>query len=531
MKTECERVGNVFRLKWFSQDKDAWFKIKDEIKQIKGWVYRSGSKLWTVPANDETRRILQQLGFDLKNDEEQEKLIIEKDRNKLKKIQNEIETYNFDCDILYDYQKQHAKQLLYGLNHTGAVIDASDTGVGKTFVALSIAKFLKLKPIVLTPLSVISSWKKIAELFDLAIYVNNYEQFKFNNTPYVYIEKVIIEIDKKTGEPIYEHEITWNVAEDSLLIFDEIHRTKDHKTINANMLISSMKSNCKKMGLSATIADNPLHLYATGHILKLFKSVNGYWKWAFDHGVSKGFYGMQFSGEASDLQKIHNEIFPAKGGRIAIKDLGDKFPDNLIITDTYNMGDRTKEIQEMYVELERLKEKEEHDKESELVEILRMRQRIELLKVPTFIELTKDAIEEGSSVVIFVNFRETINALSKRLKTKCIIDGAYIGEDRERNINAFQEDKERVIICNIKAGGVGISLHDMNGKYNRISLISPTYSAIDLIQVFGRIHRNGAKSKAIQKIILCAGTKEEEIAEKVSKKINNIKVINDGDLV
>ncbi len=74
-------------------------------------------------------------------------------------------------------------------------------------------------------------------------------------------------------------------------------------------------------------------------------------------------------------------------------------------------------------------------------------------------------------------------------------------------------------------------MHDINGKYPRVSLISPTFSAQDLKQALGRIHRAGAKSPAIQKIIFCAGTVEEKVAKKVAMKIKNIDTINDGDIV
>ena len=199
------------------------------------------------------------------------------------------------------------------------------------------------------------------------------------------------------------------------------------------------------------------------------------------------------------------------------------------------MNSSAKKIQKIYKnmnnELEKLSKIKKKDRDKNpLTVVLRARQEIELLKVPTLVELTQDHIESGNSIVLFVNFENTVQALSERLKTKCLITGKISNDERKKNIENFQSDRERIIICNIKAGGVGISLHDLNGNYPRVSLISPTYSAQDLLQSLGRIHRAGAKSKAIQKIIFCAGTIEEEICAKVENKINNIKLINDGDL-
>jgi hypothetical protein len=44
------------------------------------------------------------------------------------------------------------------------------------------------------------------------------------------------------------------------------------------------------------------------------------------------------------------------------------------------------------------------------------------------------------------------------------------------------------------------------------------------------VWRVGGKTKALQKIIFVANTVEEEICEKVKMKIDNLSLINDGDL-
>jgi superfamily II DNA or RNA helicase len=61
------------------------------------------------------------------------------------------------------------------------------------------------------------------------------------------------------------------------------------------------------------------------------------------------------------------------------------------------------------------------------------------------------------------------------------------------------------MIANIRAGGVGISLQDKNGTYGRVSLISPTWSSIELKQALGRIHRAGGLTPCIQRIVYCKG--------------------------
>jgi superfamily II DNA or RNA helicase len=111
-----------------------------------------------------------------------------------------------------------------------------------------------------------------------------------------------------------------------------------------------------------------------------------------------------------------------------------------------------------------------------------------------------------------------------------IIQGGQTSEERQAAIEAFQSDRARVIIANIQAGGVGVSLHDLNGKHARISLISPTWSAIDLRQTLGRVHRAGGKTKSLQRIIYAEGTVEERVAASVQAKLDRLDQLNDGEL-
>ena len=76
------------------------------------------------------------------------------------------------------------------------------------------------------------------------------------------------------------------------------------------------------------------------------------------------------------------------------------------------------------------------------------------------------------------------------------------------------------------AGGTGLSLHDTQGKHPRVSLISPSFSAKNHLQVLGRIHRNGAKSDALQKILVAADSVEEKVMQSIDKKIKNLRALH-----
>ena len=420
---------------------------------------------------------------------------------------------------LLSYQVEHAKFLLASLKNFNAVLDASDTGTGKTFSALACAKELGLVPFVLTPKSVIPSWIKACKHFEIeGSYITNYEAIKTGKTEYL----------KKDSSGEY----TWNLPSNAILIFDEVHRCKNKDTLNAKLLIASKKANVPIVCLSATIADNPTQLYAVGSVLELY-GYRQYSSWLRSLGGRYNEREMRYEFTKDSLVKVNTQIFPSKGHRISIKDLGDLFPETRILPETFTVSEATqKAVNELYniinTALGSLKEKEAKDKGHHLTDLLRARQEIELLKIPVFLELAEDALAENNSVVIIVNFTETLQALAKKLNTKCVIHGSQTAQERQKNIEDFQSDKEKVIILNIRSGGVGVSLHDLNGNHPRVSLISPSWSAQDIVQAVGRVWRAGGKSHSIQKIVYCANTVEEGICDRMKYKIDNINTINES---
>jgi hypothetical protein len=289
---------------------------------------------------------------------------------------------------------------------------------------------------------------------------------------------------------------------------------------------------------SATNATNPLELRTVGTALQLFKGSKQYYNWCYEHGVERGRWGMVFTENMTlrkkVLKKLHQDIFINRGCRLT-RDTIPNFPESEIIADCYNMEDNdVKNINqihdEMKKELNKLSNLVKRDSSSELTAILRARQKIELIKVPLFIDMIEEGLENGMSIVVFLNFTETLHAISKRLNTTCIFDGKTADKIRNQNVDDFQDDKQRVILVNIASGGAGLSLHDLNGNFPRLALISPSYSAVLMRQSTGRVWRDDGKSKSVQKIVFVAGTVEEQVCQNVQEKLKNLDILNDGDM-
>ena len=438
-------------------------------------------------------------------------------------------------DGLRPWQVNAVSKLCSAIKKWGCAIDGSDVGVGKTYNACGTARELDMDIVVVCPKAVMESWKRVIKnhfkLNHRLIGVINYEMLRMGKK-----DSMIASYVKRRDTR--RNEFVWNIPKSTLIIWDESQKLKGANTKNSETCLSALKQGYKMLFCSATNATNPLELKTVGMAIKLFENSKQYYTWLYAHGVTKGRFGLQFNDDKEVLKKLHNDIFVNRGVRLS-RDTIPNFPESQIDAECYNMEeDAQKKINGIYAEMEdelaklqKKIKKESKENTSELTAILRARQKIELVKVPLFIEMVEEAIENGMSVVVFCNFTETIDALSERLNTKCIVNGeAKYAKARQQNIDDFQADKERIILVNIQAGGSGLSLHDLNGNHPRMSLISPSYSAVLMRQSTGRVWRDSAKSKSIQKIVFVANTVEEKVCESVKRKLDNMDLLNDGDL-
>ena len=417
-------------------------------------------------------------------------------------------------------------KLARSIRDNKVALDSSDTGTGKTVMSLTIAEDLGLTPFVLCPKSVVPSWREHGEKMGVLTIVNNYEKLRTGRTEYV----------KKKGQ-----RFDWYLDRDRvLLVFDEVHRCKGSKSLQSKLLAAAKRQGFKILMLSATAFQDPTEMRAIGYALNLH-DYKGWWNWCRYNGCKQGdFGGMKFNGSERILSDLHASIYFGEvpmGSRISIKDLPKgSFPDTLITAEGYSVADISIEkiYEEMKDELEGLAEQEKlDDEDNALVIQLRARQKIELIKVPLLEELVHDSLARNS-VVVFLNFKDSLDALGDRLSslgTKIsVIEGDQSSEVRDQNIKDFQSNKSRVMLCMTQAGGTGLSLHDETGDFPRVSLISPSFSAVDLRQCLGRVHRASSKTPSIQKIIFANDTVEMKVCRSIRKKLNNLDMVNDNEM-
>lgn len=461
--------------------------------------------------------------------------------------------WGLDAKLL-DYQITPARQLLRALTcgqdewgYPGAW-DCSQTGTGKTFQALAAALATGREVCVLCPLSVIgtfptfgrkgSGWKgAFAHFGQHAKFIMNYEALKTGRREWVAKHAKM----GARGKKIVWFE--WNEKllkrDDVIFILDESHVCKAEDSLNSGLARALIRQKYHVIFVSATLAQNPSHMKASGLAVGLYSGRTGLTWDMFkqDYGIDQD--GKFIGGPAGryHMTRINKIWFPRRGGRTRISDLGDRFPETQIIAEAFETGE-TKAIQDAYKKAEM--EIEEMERAGSLREQqgfmaraaiwMKAFQAGERLKVPSLVAKVQDEVEAGHSVALFVNFSDVREELGRRLRTTCMIHGGQTPDARNRCIADFQADKARVIICQIAAGGVGVSLHDENGDYPRLAIIMPNPNAVLMKQALGRVHRAGGKSRSRQIIFFAAGTLEEKVCDSVRDKVGNIDSLTDGDL-
>lgn len=451
----------------------------------------------------------------------------------------------FNYNGLLDYQGPVSSAVAECLIEKGMCFDASDMGTGKTFVAggalRHITKRLQSRFFVVCPRVVLKSWQECCEHFKITPFgLVNYEKLARGTSPFVSW------VSNKNPDDDADGYFVWNLPEDTTIVFDEVHRCKGEETLNGMLLRAAKNQGYRLHLMSATAATNPMEMFSLGYVLGLHNGdYREFKEWCVEHGCEwTGHFGTQTFDPKSDkarrsMKAIHEKIFnhDRVGFRIAIDDLGDKFPKTKITADSIDMGpEQTSKINKIYdlmqLEIDQLDQDAEDYSQHVFAIIMEARRRAELLKVPSFVDMIKDSYQQGFSICVFVGFTATVNAIKARLKKYrvSLVVGGQSDNERNEDIALFQAGINRIIICNSAAGGVGISLHDMTSFHPRHSLISPTYSAIQMVQCFGRVRRQGGGFSR-QQVVYAAGTIEDAICHKVRGKLDNINLLNDGDLM
>jgi SNF2 family DNA or RNA helicase len=357
--------------------------------------------------------------------------------------------------------------------------------------------------------------KKWGSTFDY--YIINYDIIK----NYHSMESVAL--GEEIRQPILKEKF-------DLVIIDEAHMISN-PTANRTKLINDIVEKIPKVWLlsGTPMTSRPINYY---NILKI---VNSPIALNWQSYVKRYCGGYQFTVNG---KKIWNT-----GGATNLDELRERTK-NLVLrrmkTDILDLPDKI--ITPIFLDLkstfydEELEDfmritNENKNKESLSITInrlMKVRQVIAYEKVEYTSEIIDRCLEQGKKVIVFTNFTMTLDMLHEKYKKNSVVlDGRMSKEKRQQSVDRFQsEDKVKIFISNIIAGGVGITLTEAEVVImNDLSFVPAHHS-----QAEDRAFRYGQKKNVMVYYPIFENTMEKIVYNILNKKKNIIdQVMGDGD--
>ena len=160
--------------------------------------------------------------------------------------------------------------------------------------------------------------------------------------------------------------------------------------------------------------------------------------------------------------------------------------------------------------------------------LMKIRQLIAYEKIPYTCEIIDKCLDQGKKVIVFTNFTMSLDMLHEKYKKNSVIlNGSMSKEKKQESVDRFQnEDKIKIFISNIIAGGVGITL--TAGEVvvmNDLSFVPAHHS-----QAEDRAYRYGQQNSVLVYYPVFENTVEKIIYNILQKKKGIIdQVMGDGE--
>jgi len=442
-------------------------------------------------------------------------------------------------DRIIDYSKydsrppmEHQKVAIEKLLANDKFILADDMGLGKTTAAVIASMECDVKKVLIVcPASLKINWEReIKNYTDKKVLI--VEGRKWGSTFDYYIINYDILKNYHTtekSEDSDDYKLLVNEKFD-LAIVDEAHYVSN-TTANRTRLLNDVLETIPRVWLltGTPMTSRPINYF------NLLKIVDSPLALNWQSYVRRYCKGYQFSvgnrkvwntSGASNLDELRERTksYVLRRMKIDILDLPEKIVTPVFVELTSKMYDE---------ELEEFTRISNDKKDNETISVtlnrlMKIRQLIAYEKVPYTCEIIDKCLDQGKKVIVFTNFTMSLDMLHEKYKKNSVIlNGSMSKEKKQESVDRFQnEDKIKIFISNIVAGGVGITL--TAGEVvvmNDLSFVPAHHS-----QAEDRAYRYGQKNSVLVYYPVFENTVEKIIYNILQKKKGVIdQVMGDGE--
>ena len=503
--------------------------IVDAIKLIPGRAFDSTQKRWSVPESSRHHLSAFATRWEFKMPEERITAFDNFDYTipampqLMMEISLKMEMYGFQKEgVAYALEK---KRLIIG----------DQPGLGKTIQAIAAITAANAFPcLVIAPSSLKINWQREIEMWthkDAMIlsdsvkntwkYFSDCGMAQFFITNYESLKKYFVasikeefdENGKKKPVKLKNVKFKEGINVFKSVIVDESHRVKEIKTLQTKLTKGICTNKEYIFLLTGTpVVNKPNDLMTQLAIIEQMKVFGGStnFKEVF---CNKSEYWKELN------VLLRRNCFYRREKQDVLKQLPPKVRQAILcnITTTREYNDAMKDLEDY---LKRYKQATDDEiKKSMKGEIM---VRIGILKnisargkIADVVDYVSDVVDAGEKIILFVHLKEVAEQLKRFFPAAVTITGADDAQTRQRNIDAFQKDERvQVIICSIKAAGVGITLT----ASSRVAFVELPWHPADCEQCEDRAHRIGQYDSVQCSYFLGKNTIDEWIYQLINEK-------------
>ena len=505
--------------------------IVDRVRQIPGRRFDGAKKVWIVPTR--SRVDLERMIYQIRQFE---------NINWINGTEKKEEDIAYDIPELTDLTVPHnlkiqpypyqLKGIARGLE-LKRFMNCDEPGLGKTLQSIATINLEDAFPcLVVCPSSLKINWQREWEKFTdkkamiLTDKVRDTWTFFFQTgmhqvfiVNYESLKKYFVQrIKKAEGWTLRDVEFRNSINLFKSVIIDESHRCKSASTQQAKFCKGICTGKEWVIELTGTpVVNRPKDLIPQLAILDRMNDFGGY----------KPFVDRYCSGqrEASNLRELNFNLWKycmfRREKSLVLTDL----PDKIRQVNTCEITNRKEYMdaeRDLIMYLQKYKDADD-DKIAKamrgevMVRINILRQISARGKVRDVIEFVKDFRENGKKIILFCSLHEVVDQLKHYFPTAVSVTGRDSQDEKQRAVDAFQNNpKADIIICSIKAAGVGLTLT----ASSNVAFVEFPWTYADCCQCEDRAHRIGQKDSVTCYYFLGRRTIDEKVYRIIQEKKN-----------
>jgi len=452
---------------------------------------------------------------------------------------------------LYPFQRAGVEYIL----DKKRVLVADEMGLGKTVQALVAVDLLGAYPcLVICPASLKLNWAREAGRWVAGKTVSVLNGRAGNQDADI----AIINYD------ILDKHMDWlKTKQLKSVIVDESHYIKNPKaqrTKNVQTIIKACQPDVVLLLTGTPVLNRPVELVPQLEALDILDPVfGGFWKFARRYcEPRRNQYGWEFKG-ASNLEELNQKLrlhgYLRREKHAVLTELPDKtrtvVPVEIEHRDEYEKAENdlfelvkttAQVIAEKKAKLDALRDAKDPAVDTEarayadylkaqkaeiLVRIEKLKQLTANYKLASAKAWIHDFLDTGEKLVVFAWHDFVIQDIASEFSDVCagVITGSTPIEARQQAIDTFQSNPDKkIIVCNIKAGGQGITLT----ASSNVAFIELGWTPAEHDQAEDRVHRIGQKNAVNAWYLLADRTIDMWIYDLIQQKRSVVDATTEG---